>query len=331
MSRTDPTAPPTESSPNVVSLKLAGWGGVVAAIGLIIIAVLLTGRGSMMNFVQQRRVAAFRALHRTKPPNPKQAINQLSAAADRNPYDANLRAELGQAFLDAAHLRELRNSDNGRRFIAAWIAAPSGDHLEKVIALGAWKNANSADPTFRSSLVKEFLKPGMEQMIAARDLCPLLARPNARLAAYAVDAPGTAGWKMAQSDPSEAYWKRAIELTPYDGDLLYFAGLAALQADKQDSAWPLWKRALERSVLHTGDVVSQALPRRGRGQVASGCASRRSDDSSRGIEELGQQVGPGFRTKEDSRADPRRALRPPRSFAREHVPIGASASDAWRS
>jgi tetratricopeptide (TPR) repeat protein len=110
-------------------------------------------------------------------------------------------------------------------------------------------------------LFDQFVKPGLAQMIAARDLCPLLPKAQARLAAYAIGGQPDGGIAMAQSDPPSAYWARALALAPYDADLLYYAGQLAFQNGRFDDAWGYWKKSLERRPTHVRAIVEAAAPK----------------------------------------------------------------------
>lgn len=223
MARTDPSQPPTDKSKHSIVVELAGWGGVAALAVFVMLAVLLTGFGSRQARVQGNRVQAYQALHRLK--NPDLAAAKLRAAVQLSPDDADLRTELGQVYLDAQR---------------ASLPVPT--------------EAKKAEP-----VIDEPVKLGLREMIAARNLCPLIAKPHARLAAYAADIDPSKP-HLANSDPAAKYWQRAVQLAPYDAELLFFAGQYALQQGNNDLAWDLWRKSLERSPKRLESIVVTALP-----------------------------------------------------------------------
>jgi hypothetical protein len=236
--RNDPTEPPDSRSNLAANVSLFGWGGMVGLLGLTTVAVILVAHGSRLDSTQTLRLRAYQAL-KSKTPNPDLAITALTQAIHRSPDDAELRVELGQVYLDTwrAFLDKQGSPEN---------AAPGG---------------HGADRESRQAY-DHYIKPALRQMIAGRDLCPLLARPHARLAAWAFDVPGP-GPRMAQSDPAAKYWARAIRVAPYDPDLLFYAGQMEFDAGRFDDACNYWKRSLERRSTHLRAVLNAALPRIG--------------------------------------------------------------------
>jgi tetratricopeptide (TPR) repeat protein len=98
----------------------------------------------------------------------------------------------------------------------------------------------------------EALIPGMRQMITARNLCPLLPRPQLRLAVYAP--------KLERADPPESYWKRAERLAPYDPDLWYLHGVQLLRDKRPAEAYSCWKQSLVLSPRHLPQILDAGLP-----------------------------------------------------------------------
>lgn len=229
MARSDPSGPPTERSKHTIAVSVGGWGGWLAAIALLAVGFILVQFASRNAQAYRQRLSAFQALQ-VKPPNADVAIAALTRAVRISPDDALLRLELGQLYLDTLALRS---------------------------------NQPSATRPSAQALFDSFTKPALEQIIVARDLCPLLPRAQARLAGYAHDARPEGGITMAKSDPSAAYWQRAAFLAPYDSDLLYFAGKWHLQANQFEEAYALWRRSLERRPLHLKAIIAAAAPRLG--------------------------------------------------------------------
>jgi hypothetical protein len=99
-------------------------------------------------------------------------------------------------------------------------------------------------------LSREHLGPGLRHCLLARDLCPLLARPQVRLADYAN--------RLAAGDTRGDYLRRAKTLVPFDPEIWYFSGLQELLDGRGDEAWASWHRSLELSDLRLPDIVRHA-------------------------------------------------------------------------
>jgi tetratricopeptide (TPR) repeat protein len=91
--------------------------------------------------------------------------------------------------------------------------------------------------------------------LRARDLCPLLAKVQMRLAAEA--------GQLERADPPEAYRRRAKRLRPRDPELWYVAGLQELAEGRQAEAWASWRRSLSLSKLYLPDILAHAGKRLG--------------------------------------------------------------------
>lgn len=254
LSRSDPTSPPSPQSNHVIDVSLGGWGGVVAAAGLVATGLVLTAHGSRQAQIHSLRL---RAHHSLKSANLDLAVTALSQAIRIAPAQADLRVELGQVYLDAWLQSKARAETTG-------VAAMAGASLAGDLAVGRVGPLIAArrpalDP---AAAWDQLIKPGLRQMIAGRDLCPLLPRPHARLAAFAADARG-AGPRMTKSDPAEVYWTRVLRLAPYDPDLLYFAGRFYFDAGQTDPAIDLWRRSVERRSTHLQAAFNSAMAKLG--------------------------------------------------------------------
>jgi tetratricopeptide (TPR) repeat protein len=97
--------------------------------------------------------------------------------------------------------------------------------------------------------------PGIRHMILARNSCPLLARPQMRLAAYAK--------LLEKADQPPRYWERAAQLAPADADFWYLRGAYALKHNEPAAAWEYWHRCLELSPSHLKQIVPAAFPKVG--------------------------------------------------------------------
>jgi hypothetical protein len=113
-------------------------------------------------------------------------------------------------------------------------------------------------PGVRNRL-NEAIIPGMRHMIDARNDCPLLARPQIRLAAF--------GHYLYRADPSDDYWQRAERLAPADSDFWYLRGAHALKATLKKEAWSYWRRSLQLSPRRLQEIVIAAYPQLGSNPV----------------------------------------------------------------
>ncbi len=253
MARSDPSEPPSIKSKHSIVMALGGWGGAVAMVLLTAVALLLVGFGSRQARVQALRVQAYSGLKKSKDPNV--AVAALTRAVQLAPDDAELRVELGQVYIDARQAAFNRSDERTRLAAICSISLPSLQPLEW---LGPISQITSPSRDL-ITVFDEVTQRGIEQMIVARNLCPLLAKPHSRLAAWAVDAnPGQTG--MAKSDPAEHYWARAVRLAAYDADLLFFYGQFQLRRGKHDAAWEAWRRSLAHRPTHLKAIVVAALP-----------------------------------------------------------------------
>jgi O-antigen ligase len=250
LDRDDPTAPPA-ADPRALTLRLGVPGRVVAAAALLAIGGLLVAQFWQADRVHRLRLAAWRAV-RAQPPDDRRAAELLTAATRVAPENAELHVELGQVYLDARQ-RELARREPSPRDHAGLAAAAVGAGFPlgaaALVGAGAVRDEAAADPRLREA----YVRPALREMIRARDLCPLLAKPHMRLAAYAP--------ALARSDPPEAYWARARRLAPFDADLWYFSGVYALRDGRPDDAWAFWRRALELSDKRLAEIVTAAAGR----------------------------------------------------------------------
>lgn len=254
LARVDPTEPPNAGSKRIARIEAGGWGGLVGAVGLAAVIMVMVGQGSRMAAVDACRVRAFQSL---KNRQSDLAISALSQAVRIAPDDPELRIELGQIYLDTWNAMKSRLTTRARSGEA--LAMLAGENSFGVAAVLA------APKVFELNAEKGFhdlVKPALRQFIAGRDLCPLLARPHARLAAWAFDAGGNEP-RMAKSDPAQKYWQRTLKVAPYDPDLLYQAGRNAFEAGRFDEAWGFWRKSLERRPAHLSAIVNSAIARLG--------------------------------------------------------------------
>ena len=98
---------------------------------------------------------------------------------------------------------------------------------------------------------RSYLAPSLRHFIAARDLCPLLGKPHARLAAHKDLVP--------VGDSSEQYMDRVRYLRRFDPEVWYISGLLDLADHRPEQAWANWKRSLELSDGFATEIARRAM------------------------------------------------------------------------
>ncbi len=120
------------------------------------------------------------------------------------------------------------------------------DAERRFVLAEAYLDVYQLDSTSTSPLLIE----AMRQMVCARNLCPLLPEPHARIAAY-VEV-------FAQADPRGLYLDRAKFLAPADPQLWYLCGVQELEDNQLERAWLNWKQSLKLSDLFLARILDRA-------------------------------------------------------------------------
>ena len=123
------------------------------------------------------------------------------------------------------------------------------------------------DNPLAAAAAQRQLETALQHTVHARNLCPILAEPNTRLAAHSE--------VFSHADPKSAYMNRAKRLAPADAQLWYLCGLQELADGQNETAWESWRqslslsdvglsRILDRSlaVLTTDEILAKVLPDR---------------------------------------------------------------------
>jgi O-antigen ligase/tetratricopeptide (TPR) repeat protein len=117
------------------------------------------------------------------------------------------------------------------------------------------------DRNVTTNRLTESVLPGLRHIIDARNDCPLLPRPQMRLAAFQK--------YLYRADPAEEYWQRAERLAPSDSDFWYLRGMYAFRNGRPGKAWEYWRRSLQLAGGHLKEIVTNAYPTLGvRGLLA---------------------------------------------------------------
>jgi tetratricopeptide (TPR) repeat protein len=175
------------------------------------------------------------------------------------PEYATTELELAQAYYEAYSGQQNMMAE---REDAVELYSPFLDFLGFDGSFGSIMNlaANTLPVTVRwqaaitareQELENSYLKPALHYFLNARDLCPLLGKPHARLAAH-VDL-------LTSGDSGSQYMERVRYLRQYDPEVWYISGILALTAGKEKEAWESWKRSLEYSDVYLLDIGRRCL------------------------------------------------------------------------
>jgi tetratricopeptide (TPR) repeat protein len=167
--------------------------------------------------------------------------------------------ELGQAYYEAysGQVNRLSELQTYAEISEAVLSFQFRDgSVSSLVRLAA--NLEAADAGWRAysfvrdaELEKTYLPLALRSFIIARDLCPLLGKPHARLAAHRD--------LLAKGDRSEAYMERVRYLRQYDPEVWYISGILELAALHQEEAWENWKRSLQLSDAFLMEIVHRSL------------------------------------------------------------------------
>jgi tetratricopeptide (TPR) repeat protein len=134
------------------------------------------------------------------------------------------------------------------------------------------ERARAADG--KQTAARDYLVPALAHFVQARDLCPLSARTQLRLATHRDG--------FARAEPREVYISRAVRQLPSDPELHCLAGCLELADGQRARAAASWRRSLAlsdnyqqaiveraRGVLTDAELLDRVLPDRARQLVAA--------------------------------------------------------------
>ncbi len=247
---------------NTSSLRLIRWGGLAP----ILAAGLIAGIGLLL-FAESyhwQRVHRFLTAGLRKPKDDslelqERRIDYLKTAVALAPTFASTTMELAQAYYDAYagqqnRIAELQSAEEiavSMMPFPWWNGFPSG--LVTLAGNSACKEARWR-PYVAAREVdfeKSYLAPALRYFITARDLCPLLGKPHAHIAAHRD--------LLARGDTSEQYMQRVRYLRKYDPEVWYISGILELAAGQTETAWKSWRRSLELSDAFLMEIVHRSL------------------------------------------------------------------------
>jgi O-antigen ligase/tetratricopeptide (TPR) repeat protein len=291
LTRTDPSSPPSAAHSGVMYTRLSrpAQAGIVllfAAVGAVMVL-----QAWQAEKVQRLRVEAYRAKKAT-PPDRERAFRMLAAATRIAPDNADVHVELGQEYLDAWQDQfRLRHIVAERPLLLAGTVAVGG--LEPLASIGLvfWPELSKRVPQNWSKALEEDLeRPGLREMITARNICPLLSRPHMRLAAHAA--------AMERHDDPAKYWERARRLAPSDPELWYFSGVESRHRERTEEAWDQWKRSLALSRKYLPQILDVAIAA---GMSADQMLARFLPDDPRTLYDAAMRIEPNQDSAEQTR------------------------------
>ncbi|HVX14220.1 MAG TPA: O-antigen ligase family protein [Pirellulales bacterium] len=168
-------------------------------------------------------------------------IPHLEAAATLNPQDAELQSMLAEVYI-AIYKRELLKETRRET---------PGNQPEVPAAIGS--DGTAAESGRRHLAPDDHLAAALRHVVRARDLCPLLPRPNARLAVYASH--------LRKADTPSEYMERATFLAPMNSELWYLCGIQNLADGQTRKACENWRRSLELSDSFMVSILDESTAR----------------------------------------------------------------------
>jgi O-antigen ligase/tetratricopeptide (TPR) repeat protein len=175
--------------------------------------------------------------------NRARELQHLRAAAVLDPRDADLQSKLAEAHFEMRK-SELPGSEDDRETPRPVLTRPSAKEHKRPAA---------DPPEERRLLANSHLVAALAHAVRARDLCPLLPRPNAWLAVYASH--------FRQADAPIAYMERAKFLAPMNPELWYLCGLQELSAGQTRMACESWRRSLQLSDAFLVQILDESSAR----------------------------------------------------------------------
>jgi tetratricopeptide (TPR) repeat protein len=219
---------------------------------------LIAGNGWTIQLAERLRGAARVLTDDPRPEALRHRVDLLEEAAKLTPENARLRTELAVAHLES--YRRRLDLLNGRRIVAAIAGLPLSASTPDASALSTsvqvaaclrvattfgWQNTFRADS---EAAGREHLRPALRNLVMARDVCPLLARPHVMIASHIGD--------FQKADPRRAYLDRAKLLASRDPALFFLFGVEEFADGQVDQACANWRRSLELADTHLASILA---------------------------------------------------------------------------
>jgi O-antigen ligase len=240
------------------SFGLFGVGAVVGAATAVGLGLLLAAEGWRAVRAQRLRADGAALLTQAEIGPRERGLGELEAAAALAPEYALLHAQLAHAHLDLYQARSDALARGASVAAAAQavsalggVGPPPGAPHPVLAAAPAWlagATAREERVAARSrALAKEHVTPGLRHLLAARDLCPLLADPHLQIALHL--------HQLGGAEPRDAYLERVKRLAPDEPEPWYLCGVQELFDGQADRAWGSWRRSLELSNVRLPEIL----------------------------------------------------------------------------
>lgn len=250
-----------QSAADSAELRIPGRAFAAVA---VLIAILLGGAMTAISWriaqAYALEVAAREYEGETEPEALQKRAALLEQACQVAPDRAIVRLMAGQAYLDLYQANLARQEQMERLSEVAQLIGvlPTTPGVAAVpaalLGMAARRPMESRNPLqasqTRQQLAQEALIPSLRHYLAARDLCPLIAKAQVQLAAH-VD------W-LPQADPKTVYMERAKRAVPHSSEVWYLAGLLAFREDQDSEAARDWKQSLELSPRYLPAILDRA-------------------------------------------------------------------------
>jgi tetratricopeptide (TPR) repeat protein len=242
--------------------RILRWGGLapILAAGVFAgVGFLLFAQSYQWQLVHRFLNAGLRRTDISNADQQERRIEYLKTAVSLAPEYATTELSLAQAYYEAfVGQQNLLTQKQEVADLVAGILPPPGmtDSLGSLCSLAAetapaaarWQDYLKVQD---NKIGDDYLKPALRYFIAARDLCPLLGKPHARLAAHRD--------LLSKGDTGDQYMERVRSLRKYDPEVWYISGLLAMTASKTNEAWADWRQSLEYSDEFLLDIARRSL------------------------------------------------------------------------
>jgi O-antigen ligase/tetratricopeptide (TPR) repeat protein len=256
--------PDPEPAPDAYVFRFWGAAPLAAAMTALVLALTLWGDGLRRARVQSLWIAA-RNLDDKTAQERQQRLALLEAAANMAPNNAGVQVELAEAQLAIFQQQDgqwsrSRTATEVSQFVLSFSPSAASAFVPPVWAVPsgltgslAWETAVAAE---KKEAFRRHMVPALQRYLLARDLCPLLSKPQIRLAASVP--------YLAKADPALAYVDRAKRVVTNDPDLLFLFGVQEILLGQKERAIDSWHRSLALS-----DRNVEAVLQLGRGALTS--------------------------------------------------------------
>jgi O-antigen ligase/tetratricopeptide (TPR) repeat protein len=205
--------------------------------------------------------AAATSVPAGQPSRKRLQLPYLEAAARLVPRNAAVQMELARCRLDIFRdeVDQIERKEKLGVFVDTWAAAPSyvaslASGQQPVLLAQAW-NAhwlarNLLVPLAKEPASRQYLIPGLQNCITARNACPLMPEPHIVL--------GLNAEQLTRADSPQSYFDRARFLAPRLPDVWYFSGLEHLGNNEPEKAWSAWRQCLSLSDRFLDQILIRA-------------------------------------------------------------------------